>query len=416
MLALAALALAGALVQERDAAASEVFRRYSDHVVKVEISERGSGAKSELGSAFFVTARGHLVTNFHVISKLIHDPDRYRAELVDASGGRTAVTVLDIDVVHDLAVLASGRRATPHFTLTAVTLAQGRRLFALGHPRDLGLSIVEGTYNGRLQHTLYERIHFTGSLNPGMSGGPAITGAGVVVGVNVATAGNQVSFLVPVERAMALVAKATRQGYEPPKDFLVSVGGQIREYSDHYVRSLFSDSVPTVELGSYRVPTQPAAFFRCWADADRDEDSPFEVVDHTCSTDDYIYLTRDHSSGLVEFDHRLLTSDRLNRYRFSALYTEQYRSNGVGLAGDEDEVTTFRCRTRNVQSGTLTFKTALCLRRYRKFDGLYDAVLRAAALGHADTGLVTTLTMSGVSFENALLLAKRYLGSVTWKP
>jgi S1-C subfamily serine protease len=414
MVGLSAVALLAVLAQERDAAAAVVFRRYADHVVKVEISERGSGAKAELGSAFFVTARGHLVTNYHVIAKLIHDPDRYRAELVHGAGVRTSVTVLAVDVVHDLAVLASNARAPRHFPLTTVTLAQGRRLYALGHPRDLGLAIVEGTYNGRLQHTLYERIHFTGSLNPGMSGGPAITAAGVVVGVNVATAGNQVSFLVPVERAAALVREAAAPGYAPPRDFLEALGRQVRAYQDAYVRSLFSDSVPTVELGSYRVPTQPAGFFRCWADADRDDDSPYEVVEHACSTDDFIYLTRDHSSGLVEFEHRLLTSERLNRFRFAALYTAQYRAGGVGLAGREDDVTSFRCRTRNVQNGGLTFKTVLCVRRYRKFEGLYDAVLRAATLGRAHQGLLTTLTLSGVSFENALLLSRRYLENLSW--
>jgi hypothetical protein len=236
------------------------------------------------------------------------------------------------------------------------------------------------------------------------------------VGVNVATAGNQVSFLVPVERAAALLVQVMKSGYETPKNLLSTLGHQIRDYQDAYVRSLFTDSVPTVELGSYRVPTQPAPFFRCWADAERDEDEPYEVVEHTCSTDDYIYLTRDHSSGVVEFDHRLLTSDRLNRFRFAALYTEQYRSGGLGLVGGADEVTSFRCHTRNVKNEALTFKTILCLRRYRKFDGLYDAVLRAAALGHADTGLVTTLTMSGVSFDNAILLTRRYLESVRWSP
>ncbi len=412
LLVLAALS-GPAAAQDRDAATTDVFRRYANHVVKIEVAERGSGAKAELGSAFFVTARGHLVTNYHVIAKLIHDPDRYRAELVDAAGARDSVAVLAVDVVHDLAVLSSARRA-PFFSLGTARLAQGRRLFALGHPRDLGLAIVEGTYNGRLQHTLYERIHFTGSLNPGMSGGPAITGSGVVVGVNVATAGNQVSFLVPVERAAALLAAATARGYSPPAELLSVVGRQIRDYQDAYVRSLFADSVPTVALGAYRVPTQPAAFFRCWADADRHADAPFEAVEHVCSTDDFIYITRDHSSGLVEFEHRLITSDKLNRYRFAALYTAQYRLEDVKLVGGEDEVTGFRCRHADVANGDLTFKTALCVRRYRKFPGLYDAVLRAAALGRAGTGLVTTLTLSGVSFENALMLTRRYLGSISW--
>ena len=40
-------------------------------------------------------------------------------------------------------------------------------------------------YNGLVERSYNERIHFTGALNPGMSGGPAVTADGRVVGINV---------------------------------------------------------------------------------------------------------------------------------------------------------------------------------------------------------------------------------------
>src|SRR5919109_1367383 len=189
--------------QQRNIATSDVFRRYADRVVKIQVIETGSAAKATIGSGFFVSPRGHLVTNYHVISKLIHDPERYRAELIDVTGAVHPISVLGVDVVHDLAVLGTELRPRTYFSLGRVTVAQGNRLYSLGHPEDLGLSIVEGTYNGHLAHTRHARIHFTGSINPGMSGGPTISHEGRVVGINVATAGNQLSFLVPVERAVA---------------------------------------------------------------------------------------------------------------------------------------------------------------------------------------------------------------------
>src|SRR6185436_14285465 len=64
----------------------EVFRRFGERVVKVQVVESSSAAKSTLGSAFFVTAKGHLVTNYHVISQLVHAPNRYRVEWVDPRG------------------------------------------------------------------------------------------------------------------------------------------------------------------------------------------------------------------------------------------------------------------------------------------------------------------------------------------
>src|ERR1041385_3587102 len=96
----AALVLMAASVgraQEQSAATSDIFRRYADHVVKVQVVESGSGAKATIGSGFFVTADGHVVTNYHVISSVISSPSRYRAEVIDSTGAGHAVTVVAID-------------------------------------------------------------------------------------------------------------------------------------------------------------------------------------------------------------------------------------------------------------------------------------------------------------------------------
>lgn len=190
--------------QVDSAQATNVFRRFSEYVGKIEVSETGSGAKATLGSGFFVSPDGHMITNYHVISKLVHDPDRYRAELIGTDGAAHRVTVITVDAISDLALVRTTFRPKEHFALAPVTLAQGTRLYALGHPQDLGLSIVEGTYNGLFRHTLYPKIHFTGSLNPGMSGGPTISKRGDVVGINVSSEGNEISFLVP-SRVRSLV-------------------------------------------------------------------------------------------------------------------------------------------------------------------------------------------------------------------
>ena len=127
---LAALLLwTGDLVaQVRSVATSDVFSRYADRVVKIQVVETGSAAKATIGSGFFVSGSGHLITNYHVISKLIHDPDRYRAELIDVAGAVEPVEVLGVDVVHDLAVLGSALRPRAHFALGSVRIAQGNRL------------------------------------------------------------------------------------------------------------------------------------------------------------------------------------------------------------------------------------------------------------------------------------------------
>jgi serine protease Do len=393
---------------------SRVFDSYSNAVVKIEILEAGSSAKAVTGTGFVVSDRGHLVTNYHVVSKLIHDPDRYEAVAITAEGLTYPVTVVAVDVVHDLAIVQGALPTAPAFDLQPVSIGQGVRLYSLGHPLELGLTIVEGTYNGLLEHTRYERIHFTGPINPGMSGGPTITADGLVVGINVATAGNAVGFLVPVDQAIHLIQEALEADHQSPKDFLPVVRRQILAHQDIYLADLLTGQGETVTMGPYRVPTRPAPYFNCWGDASVDSETPYEIVDHQCSTDDYIFVSSDMESGVVEMWHRLLTTEELNRFRFYSLYADDFQISDRWFPGSEEEVTPFACENRTVRTEQLTLKVVFCVRRYRKLAGLYDAVIKAATLGETSVGLQTSLILSGVSFENATALLERYLEAIEW--
>lgn len=414
---LAALALPAVLAaQESPTITPIVFNRFSDRVVKIEVFETGSAARSTTGSGFWVSDSGHVVTNYHVIASVVHNPERYRAELVYGTETPREVTILAIDVIQDLAILKTAElRPRAWFALAPASAVQGDRLYSLGHPSDLGLSIVEGTHNGLLQHTLYPKLHFTGSLNPGMSGGPTITADGRVIGVNVSTAGNQLSFLVPVDRVVALAASIRAPGYRTPGNFLDDVGRQVRANQDVYLKDLFTGKGRTVQLGRYRVITEPARFFRCWGDATRRRELEYERSDHRCSTDDYIFIASDQESGVVELSHEMITTGTLGATSFYNLFTDRFkRDNTPG--GDEEHVTRWRCSTRNLRNTAGTpMRSVLCLRRYRKLGELYDAVLKVAVLGHKDSGLISTLTLSGVTIENVTRLVRSYAEQITWR-
>jgi hypothetical protein len=383
--------------------------------VKLQVVEVGADAREGTGTGFFVTGDGHVLTNYHVVASLVHEPERYRAELLDSAGAEHAVRVIAVDAVHDLALIASDRRPSRWFALGEVRTVQGQRLYSLGHPGDLGIAIVEGTYNGRLPHTLYPRIHFTGAINPGMSGGPTITLDGRVVGVNVATMGNERGFLVPVDDAVRFVTGALAVPARPVDSLLGDVGRQLLAYQDAYLDSLFDGPVPTVTLGAWRLPTEPADVFQCWGESDRSPEQPWELVHHYCSTGDDVFLTADQSAGIIEFEHDWFGSTRLNRFRFHALLTSQFGQLApdydLDRKGDE-EVTGYRCRAGNVREGTLVARTLLCARAYKRLPGLYDVVLRLATVGRPREAVVSTLTLAGVSWENGQRVVRRYLGAI----
>jgi hypothetical protein len=412
---LASMILAGHALeaQQQDARATELFNQFAAYATRIQIVEKLSGAKSAIGSGFFTTAAGHIVTNYHVISSVINRPDRYRAEVVEPNGSATSATVVAIDVVHDLAILKSDVHNRPFFTLQQVTPRHGERLFSLGNPRDLGMSIVEGTYNGLLEHTLYPRIHLTAPINPGMSGGPTIDDQGRVIGINVATEGNELSFLVPVERAIALLQTALSSGpREAPT--LELVGKQLRQHQDAYVKEMFGASSKMIDFGPFRVVTQPAAFFRCWGDGSHNEELPYERTRHRCTTEDDIYLDVDQTTGSLTLNHQLVTTKTLNGPQFFALYTSTFGTDN-SPSGEEEYVTNWKCVTRNVRNDSVTMRAVMCLRRYRKLGKLYDANLKLAVLGRSNVGLVSTLNVTGLTYDNLTKLSDTFIKQVSWR-
>ena len=402
------------IAQEMLPETQRVFGKYSDRVVKIQVVEKDSGAKAVIGSGFFVNPDGHIITNYHVISKLILHPDRYRAEWVETNGAIRPLSVTRVDVINDLALVKVEVNEAPFFTIAASEPQQGTRLYSMGFPQDIGLSIVEGTYNGLMRHALYKKIHFTAPINPGMSGGPTINASGEVVGVNVSTRGQGISFLVPAEAVVSLM-QSVGPVQKDPQSFLDDIRRQILAHQDVFFSKDLITSGQTVRIGDFRLPGQLSPSFKCWGDSEHPEKFPYHFVDHSCSTDDYIYISGEHSSGIISFSHRHITNDGMNKFRFSNLYSEFFRERKHYMPGSEEEVTRFECKSGTLRRGEITYKTAFCARGYRKLRGLYDVVFKAAVLGSDDSGLETELEISGVSFEKAVALTKRYLEMITWE-
>jgi S1-C subfamily serine protease len=388
-----------------------LFSRHQDRIVQVRILEASSGSKAGVGSGFVVTASGLIVTNYHVIADLVHHPEQYRGEILTVGGRLAPLRLVNFDVVHDLALVATDLEFPGALKLVTTPLGVGERLYAIGTPLDLGFTIVEGTYNGLLEYSLYEKIHFTGSINPGMSGGPALLADGRVAGVNVATAGEQVSFLVPARYVAELVARTRSLKPLEREAALALLKSQLLANQAQYMERLLAAKLSTMPLNGYRVPGHIAAFVRCWGDAGRDPAKVYDLVTQQCSSEDDIYLSRSQQTGFIHFQHEFLSGRRINRFRFYNLYQERFNAPYEKIHADRGDVSRFACHTDFVRHGGLDFKAVLCLRRYKRLPGLYDAVLRAATLDANTHGVITTLVLAGVSADNARRFARHYLES-----
>ena len=112
-LSVGANAAPGALPVQASTAQS-LFGDLQRMVFQIRVIDIGSGDKFSLGSGFQISARGHIATNFHVVSAYVNEPEKYRLEFVTSTGLTEPAALRVIDVVHDLAILQSDNLA-PQF-------------------------------------------------------------------------------------------------------------------------------------------------------------------------------------------------------------------------------------------------------------------------------------------------------------
>jgi len=399
---------------------SELFESLQPGLFTVEVVHRASNNRNAQGSAFQVSESGVLATNYHVVSEYVLDPERYSLRYRHAQGEIGGLEVVEVDVLHDLALVRFADEApddeAQSFELAETEPRVGETVLALGNPYDIGISIVPGTYNGLLENQYRKNIHFTGALNPGMSGGPAVDIEGAVVGINVAGAGNSVSFLVPVAELRRLLERAAD---EPPSldEMRSRVVTRIIEHQAGMIDDMVAGDWSLEPFGPLMIPREIRPWLSCsGSGSEKDAQTPWRESHSNCTLNDRIYLSRTLDTGPVEIIFGWYESDELNEFQFSRVF-QQTTFMPFNRTGGDD-VTGFECREDWVVFDNLApvrFKASYCTRAYLDYPGLYDVLYVARALMPDSEALHVHYTLAGVGHDNALKFHRHLLGALSWK-
>lgn len=174
----------------------ENFKSHNAKFEKKKVAEKAKDekkVKASSGTAFFVTNKGHVVTNYHVVegckdkSKIIYQDNEYKAKLVAK------------DKYLDLALLKSDLNNEHYIALSNKAPKKLQRIIAAGYPLGKALSddlkftsgIVSSLKGLEDDST---RIQIDAALNYGNSGGPIVDEkTGELIAVAVAGLDKQVT-------------------------------------------------------------------------------------------------------------------------------------------------------------------------------------------------------------------------------
>jgi S1-C subfamily serine protease len=197
-----------------------VTERVGPAVVRVETGPkvRHGRERGGLGSGIVISPDGLVLTNNHVVGS------SKQIRLRDVEGIVTDARVLGVDPDTDLALLrADGVRDLHYASLgNSKGLRRGQLVVAIGNPLGFESTVTAGVVSalGRSirsasGRTIEDVIQTDAALNPGNSGGPLVSTAGEVVGINTAiiSGAQGICFAVASNTAQFVLSEIIRHGY-----------------------------------------------------------------------------------------------------------------------------------------------------------------------------------------------------------
>ena len=400
--------------------ARKVYAQARSQLLQIRTVLKGRASQTSVGSGFLVSREGHIVTNFHVVAEAALKPERHDLVYVTADGREAPLQILQLDVLHDLALLKAADTAKPAGGFDALAfrpetqpLAQGERIYSLGNPLDVGFAVTEGTYNGLVTRSFYPQIFFGGALSAGMSGGPALDEQGRVVGINVARRvdGEQVSFLVPASFAVALLARG-RDAAPIRSAAYGIVTDQLMLHQATLTERFIKQGWKADAHARYTVPVPIDQFMRCWGSSEPSRTGGLDLERSDCVMDMRIFVG-DYTTGAIGVRHESYDGSKLGTLRFAARYAASFRNESFTRLRSEHQ-TKPQCHEDYVARNGLPLRAVVCLRAYKKLPGLYDLAVLVATLDQKQAGVQGRFDAQGLSFANAQKLAKYYLEAYGW--
>jgi putative serine protease PepD len=174
------------------------------------------------GSGSILDARGHVLTNNHVIR------DAKKLEVTLADGSKWPAKLVGTDPDNDLAVIkieAPADKLKPLPLGDSQKLQVGQKVLAIGNPFGLGLTLTTGIISslGRnirseVGTMIEDLIQTDASINPGNSGGPLLNSEGEIIGINTAIISPTgacvgIGFAIPVNTAKRIIPQLIAKGY-----------------------------------------------------------------------------------------------------------------------------------------------------------------------------------------------------------
>ena len=173
---------------------SQIYEMIVSATVRIEGLNK-DGKMHNVGSGFFISANGEIVTNYHVIA------GAYDLKVKLYGGDELKVVAIKgYSIEKDIAILKVDLEGNSYLKISTTDVKTGDPVYALGSPLGVDCVFTSGIVSNPLKNVKgLDMIVFTAPISQGSSGGPLVNARGEVVGINnqVADKGQNLNFALP---------------------------------------------------------------------------------------------------------------------------------------------------------------------------------------------------------------------------
>jgi hypothetical protein len=260
------IALAGAMASIAFAAKTpeRIFEEASKSVVVIH--SYGADDKPINQGSGIVVGKESVITNCHVVEKSVYIKVPYQARLHTA-------TVRNSDIDRDLCELQVSQLPAPRAIVWTGALKVGQRVYAIGAPEGLELTISEGLVSSVREFEGSTYIQTSAPISAGSSGGGLFDVEGRLVGITafIVPEGQNINFALPASWIGELMARGGSRlqtaAAETASDKWTQRAGELRArrewlpllaLAQQWVRSAPGSLPAWQQLGdAYRVVNRP---------------------------------------------------------------------------------------------------------------------------------------------------------------
>jgi len=179
---------------------------------------QGGRKVTGMGSGFFISADGYILTNNHVVQ------DAIKIKITDINKKEYTAKKVGADPKSDLALLKVKGEDFPFIRMGDSDLLEvGEWVLAIGNPLGQDLSVTSGIVSAKGRQLMgldvdYQNfIQTDAAINQGNSGGPLVDMSGKAIGINSAilsTSGGSIGigFAIPSNMAKKVIADLKKEG------------------------------------------------------------------------------------------------------------------------------------------------------------------------------------------------------------